>query len=46
MKITGKITPHTVKELILPVILAPPKFNIVAIHKTNIVHMAVAKGDK
>src|SRR5262245_2731008 len=44
MKPTGRITPHTVIEPILPVRLGPPKLATVVIHSSAITPMQVATG--
>src|SRR5262245_19543595 len=41
---TGRMTPHTVTEPILPVTLGPPKFANVVSHKSPITPMQVAIG--
>src|SRR4030095_13112366 len=41
---TGRITPHTVTEPLLPVTLGPPKFATVVSHNSTITPMQVAIG--
>ena len=43
---TGIITPQMVNELMLPVILAPPKLRMVASHSVKIVHNAIESGER
>ena len=43
---TGIITPQMVNELMLPVILAPPKLRIVASQRVKIVHNAIESGER
>ena len=43
---TGIITPQMVNELMLPVILAPPKLRMVASQRVTIVHHAIESGER
>ena len=43
---TGIITPQMVNELMLPVILAPPKLRTVASQRVKIVHNAIESGER
>ena len=43
---TGMITPQMVNELMLPVILAPPKLRTVASQRVKMVHNAIESGER